>query len=198
VIAVFISGEGRNELGSWFGLEMYQSDEFPGVIKSLLGRVRADGWKIIGACAWKEIRKMQVGLRGKADERNVLGAVLKAKEKGCQVIAFVRDRNDSIQREVDVEKGIERAIGIFPEGPKVIGGVAIKRLESWMAALCGRNGSETIERPEDILREMGIGNLDTQGMVDIVNNARMDEVPCDAKSLHVWLDRARNILLMPG
>jgi hypothetical protein len=137
---------------------------------------------------------LKAGFHGKAEERNVLGVVLKAKEEGCQVVAFVRDRNDCIQRELDVENGIEKAKNVFLKGPRIIGGVAIKKLESWIVALSGRKKSETLERPEDYLRGIGIGIKDTQGMVNIVDYSRMDEIPDDAMSLKKWLDQAQFVL----
>jgi hypothetical protein len=56
-VLVFLGGEGRNELGSWAGDPVFQSDDEPGVIKALLLRTRPNGWKSLGDQVWKRIRK---------------------------------------------------------------------------------------------------------------------------------------------
>jgi hypothetical protein len=103
-LLVFLGGEGRNELGGWAGDPVHRKDDDPGVIEALLVRTRPDGWKILGAHVWKNIRKYtDYGrlpsdtrrlIRGSHEERAVLGLVLDAKERGAQVVAFVRDQDD--------------------------------------------------------------------------------------------------------
>lgn len=199
MIRIYIGGEGRNELGSWAAEEAYQSDEYPGAIQALLGRVRRDGWRIEGGMMWKNIRKLKVNTPGRAEVRNILGLVLKAKENGCLAVAFIRDQDGSNekmnkQRERDVEEGIRQAIESNQNGPAVIGGVAVKKLESWIAALRGVGDSENMRRPEEFLSTIGIGKKDTAGMVRVIESAEMEEIPRDARSLRMWLNRAREAL----
>ena len=188
MIGIFLAGEGRNELGSWSGDEGYQSDAEPGVVKALLEKIRGDGWQIVGAIQWKNIHKLRSGFHGKAEERNVLGAVLKAQEKGAHVAAFVRDRDGYEQRQRDIDAGILGAQSILPH---VIGGMAVEKLESWIVAILGGSASETMRRPEDYLAERGIGEKNTAGMVSAVASADMGRIPEDAASLRLWLLRAR-------
>jgi hypothetical protein len=93
---------------------------------------------------------------------------------------------------------IERAIGELNETtsarPRIIGGIAIEKLESWVAAIAGIQGSEELRRPEEKLGELGVGEKDTAAMVQFVEGTGLGKVPADARSLRRWLDRARHAL----
>jgi hypothetical protein len=133
-VLVFLGGEGRNELGGWAGDPVHRKDEELGVIEALLARTRPDGWQILGAHVWKNIRKYAAYgrypadvrrlIHGSHEERAVLGLVLDAKERGAQVVAFVRDQDDDPDRSEIIAKAIERAHAHFSD-IKVVGDTAV-------------------------------------------------------------------------
>jgi hypothetical protein len=201
VLLVFLGGEGRNELGSWAGDPAYQSDDEPGVIKALLLRTRPDGWKILGAQGWKHIRKYtdhgrlpedtQSFIRGSHEERAVLGLVLDAKERGAQVVAFVRDQDDDPNRSAIIANAIDRARAQFPN-IQVVGGTAVPVLEAWILALMGETGSEALgkAKAERLLADRNVTT--TEKMVSEVLASR--PVPEDATHLCSWLAQAKEAL----
>ncbi len=197
---IIIAGEGPNELGSWAQHPSYRESPFPGVLEMLLERVRGDGWQVVDGILWKQIRKYRTGGHGSAEIRNVLGLVLQAKERGCDVVAFLRDRdgtnaNPNIERAEAVEDGIRRARDELDKPPELVGGVVVKKLESWLVALLGTGGSETMRRPEEVLEKKDISLKSTLEYVAVVRNADMNSLPEDAASLRLWLERARAVLV---
>lgn len=200
-VLVFLGGEGRNELGSWAGDPAYQSDEDPGVIKALLQRTRSDGWKILGAREWKGFRKYADHGRFPSDtrrlirvsheERAVLGLVLDAKERGAQVVAFVRDQDDNPDRAEIIAQAIERARTHFSD-IRVVGDTAVPVLEAWILALMGEAGTEALGKvkAQKLLADRGITT--TVKMVSEVLPVRA--VPEDATHLRSWLAQAKTAL----
>jgi hypothetical protein len=201
VINVFLAGEGPNELGAFGKEESFQPAtekerrESPGVLEALLRHVQADGWKVTGGVRWKDIRKLQVGAGKRGEEASVGRAHFHAQKRGCQVLAFVRDRDKSkyAHRVDEIETAIVALDGAG-EGPAIIGGVAIEKLESWLVAITGKAGSEEMTRPEETLSTLGIAGKDTEAMVNVVLNADLSRIPDDAMSLRRWLTRARAVL----
>ena len=197
-VLVFLGGEGRNELGSWAGYPAYQSDDEPGVIKALLLRTRPDGWRILGAHVWMNIRKYTDHgrlpadprrlIRGSHEERAVLGLVLDAKERGAQVVAFVRDQDDDPDRTGIIAKAIERARAHF-SSIQVVGNTAIPALEAWILATMGETGTESLGKTkvQKLLADRGVTT--TAKMVGEVLANR--PVPEDATHLHSWLSQAK-------
>jgi len=195
-VRVFLAGEGTNELGSRIGHPSYQSDERPGVLYALLTRVQSTGWEVAGARDWKSIRKFRARGAVHADTRNVLGAVLDAKEAGCEVLAFSRDQDRDPDRKAAIEEGIRRVPEEFEDAPDVIGGVAIPTLEGWILALLGRSATEALtpQKAARALADAGIDLKDTLAMVAVVQEADIDRLPDDAASLTAWLAQARAVL----
>jgi hypothetical protein len=200
-ILVFLGGEGRNELGSWAGDPAYQSDDDPRVIKALLLRTRPDGWKILGAHVWRNIRKYTDHgrlpgdprrlIRGSHEERSVLGLVLDAKERGAQIVAFVRDQDDDPSRSAFIASAIEKARTHF-SGIRVVGDTAVPVLEAWILALMGGNGSESLgkAKAQSLLADRGITTT-----AKMVNEVVADRpVPEDATHLRSWLAQAKAAL----
>jgi hypothetical protein len=74
--------------------------------------------------------------------------------------------------------------------------VAIPTLEGWILALLGENGTEDLgpKRVEAVLVEKGVARKNGLAMVQVVANADLDKMPRDARSLSVWLARARQVL----
>jgi hypothetical protein len=200
-LLVFLGGEGRNELGSWAGDPAHQSDDEPGVIKALLLRTRPDGWKILGAQVWKSIRKytphgsfpadLRRNIRSSHETQAVLGLVLDAKERGAQVVAFVRDQDDDPDRATIIAKAIDRARSHFSD-IRVVGDTAVPVLEAWILALMGETGSEALgkAKAQRLLAARGVAS--TEKMVNEVLANR--PVPEDATHLHSWLAQANTAL----
>lgn len=198
MIRVFLAGEGRNELGDWVDPIPYRAERpRDGVVPALLRKIRGDGWMIIDAMPWRAIRKFQSRPPISAETKTVLGLALAASEAKCDVLVFCRDRdgshsNANLERERDIDDGIRRVAETFENPPRIAGGVAVKRLESWLCALTGELHSEDDWRPEDHLKACEVD--DTEAMVRLVEAADLDEIPEDARSLRVWLERARDAL----
>jgi len=190
MIHVVLAGEGRNELGGWSDEPQFRAaDPSPGVIEALLRRVQSDRWKVIDAVPWRSLRKLRVGKYGEAERRNILGLLLRARERGAHVVAFVRDRDCSEQRQQDVEQ----AIAEQPSGMRVVGGMAIEKLESWLRSLGGERGAEALKHPEVGLPE-SIDPKNTTSYVSVVTAADLEQIPDDATSLKSWIGRARAAL----
>jgi len=197
-VKIFLVGEGKNELGSRVGDPSYQSDESPGVLHALLMRIEPAGWEVGGARDWKNIRKFKfkAGRAAHADTHNVLGAALDAKEAGCDVLAFMRDRDKDHGRKEAVDEGIRRVPATLSSAPEVIGGVAVPKLEAWILALLQHRKTELLSptRAEEVLAEKGIAAKDGLAMVRVVEQADLKQIPKDATSLNEWVARAESVL----
>jgi len=153
--------------------------------------VQPTGWEVGGARAWRSIRKFRVGKAAHEDTRNVQAAALDACEAGCDVLAFMRDRDRDFARQQAIDDGIA-LVGV----PAVIGGVATPTLEGWILALLGVRRSEDLssKRAEDSLADNGVPRKDGAAMVRVVEEADLAAIPEDAASLRAWLGRARDVL----
>lgn len=194
MIRVVLAGEGKNELGRFAVEVAFRGDTpAPGVLEALLRKVRPDGWRVVDAIPWKKTPKLQVGIGGKGERLNVERAYHHAKKRGCDVLVFTRDRDKAkfTHRHDDIEQAIA---GLDGTGPAIVGGVAIEKLESWLAAIAGIEGSEALRRPEEKLAELGIEEKDTDAMVRFVEEKDLARIPDDARSLRRWLDRASRAL----
>lgn len=187
---VFLAGEGRAELGEWANHPNYrQTPPQGGLIEALLGRVRNGGWTVTDAVCWKDIRKYQIGAPCPAEVRNVMGAALRAREAGCDVLAFTRDRDGDHQREKDIASGIDRAEQEVEGCPAIIGGVAIEAIESWVASAAGNPRAEQASHPKELLADSSLESK--RAILDGMDLAR---IPRSATSMHRWLDRAAEVL----
>lgn len=195
-IRVFLSGEGNNELGSYAGHPAYWRESSRGVLHALLKKIEQDGWVIGGARVWSSIRKYRA--RPSADHEdthNVFGLALDAIEEKCEVVAFSRDVDKDPRRADAVRIGIELVPVTFPKNaPEVIGGMANPKLEGWILALFGHQGSEHDRHVEETLVAKGVAKKDGAAMVNVVIDADLARIPADAASLLQWLDRARAVL----
>lgn len=201
MIRVIVAGEGKNELGGFAVARAFRGDDpAPGVVEALLRQIRPEGWKVVDVILWKDIPKLQVGIGKRGEEHNVHRAVHHARKRGCEILAFTRDRDKAkfAHREADIEQALEALKRDAGAGPRVIGGIAIEKLESWLAAVAGKHGSEALRRPEEILADLGIEEKDTAAMVRLVEETGLGAIPSDAHSLLRWLDRAREALEAPS
>lgn len=199
MIRVILAGEGKNDLGSFAGKVAFHDDTEPGVIETLLRQIRPEGWKVVDAIVWSKIPKLQVGIGKKGEEYNVYRAFHHAKKRGCEIFAFTRDRDKPkfADRDADIERALD-TLKNTADGPAVVGGVAIEKLESWLAAIAGTHGFEALRRPEAILSSHGIDEKDTRAMVRFVEQTGLGNIPADARSLRRWLERARAALTSAG
>ena len=204
MIKVFLAGEGPNELGDFGNEESFQPTgdkerrNRPGVLEALLRRVQPEGWEVTGGIRWVNLRKLKVGAGKRGEEESVHRAHFHAKKRGCQVLAFARDQDKPrYAHRVDEIEAAMAALESAGDGPAIIGGVAIEKLESWLVAVASIRGSEAMTRPEEALSTLGIDEKDTDAMVRHVEERGIDGVSADAASLRRWLDRARTILAAP-
>jgi hypothetical protein len=198
---VFIAGEGANELGGWFKESPWRkpaahSPVEIGVLEALLRHIQREGWEIVDAVPWKNIRKFRADGHEHADKKNVEALILRAKEKGCDVVIFTRDRDKEVAREKAIQEGIRWAEKEIQDAPRVAGGVAIEETESWILALAGRARSQQMgeEQRKRALAELGVGEKSTTDMVRIIEKEGLGRIPRDAESLQTWLERVRKVL----
>jgi hypothetical protein len=192
---VFLGGEGRNELGSWDGHPAYQKSGEPGIVEALLLRVQPQGWTVAGAMKWSTIRKFRVGEHGRAEERNVKALCLHAKERGCDVVAFVRDADGDSDRVQMILETIRNEEAIHA-GLGIAGGVAVNVMEAWVLAMQGHAKSEDLGRTaaQTKLESQGVPSKDTVAMVRVVENFDLANLPEDAESLRKWMQKASDAL----
>ena len=197
-VKVWLGGEGPNELGD----RDYPGGERPGVVEALLRRMRERGWVVDGATRWRDIRKYRVGagISGHADGRNVLGLVFTAYEAGCEVVAFVRDRDADKEREEAIIAAIQQAV-TFGWKIAIVGRVARPCLEGWIAALLGQRDTDEMsrERADRALESADIDAKATAAYVRIVEEAVLGAspgfgLPVGTESLRAWLDTANRLL----
>ena len=193
---VFLAGEGANELGSWAKKPPYQDDSESGVLKALLQKIKNDGWQVSGAIRWKNIIKFQAGHHMGHEERNVLGACLRAIEKNCSIIAFSRDADADESRQERIGKGIKAAYERFNTKIGIIGGCAVPCIEGWILAFLGMTQTEEFASSkacDSLKREVG-NEPNTKQMVQIIARTDMKNIAHDARALKEWLKTAQHIL----
>ncbi len=192
-LRVWLGGEGRNELGGRDGDPVYQNDQ-PGVIETLLRAVRPEGWHVAGATKWSRIRKLQPG-KATAEQKNVLGLALDARESQCQVLAFVRDADGDADRIRDVDEALKRAGEMFPS-LRIVGGTAVNVLEAWVLAAKGDTKTESLGKvaAQTRLQDEGFAPKDTLAMVGVAAKVTLEKLPTDAASLRAWLLQAAKAL----
>jgi hypothetical protein len=190
---IFVAGEGPDEIGDWAKDPAYvPAAPSGGVVESLLRKIRRDGWTVVAGCPWRRNRKFKFarGLHG--DEvRNVLGAIDQAAEAGCAAIAFVRDRDEEVEREHAIEAAIERA-NVLNLIAGIVGGVAIETTDAWILALLGMVKSEQVGNPKRRLQEDN-GVADGLRKADVAASADLAALPSDAHSLRRWLEEVMSI-----
>ncbi|MGC4067241.1 MAG: hypothetical protein QM784_21885 [Polyangiaceae bacterium] len=191
-LRVFYAGEGRTELGSRAYIKQ-QQPKIPetGVLEALVCAVAGTPCECVGAKVWKNLPALRPGQgEGAVEQRRVDQLVLLAGEQNADVLVFARDRDGDKAREKSIEQGITNA----PKSVRVVGGVAIETIEAWILALKGEHGSEELSNPKEHLKRRHDVD-DTQLKAEVVTNANLDRVPEDARSLRLWLERARQHLV---
>jgi hypothetical protein len=196
MMRVFLGGEGVDELGRFAHARAYAVDvsgkreveKGPGIIEALAERLKGQPLEFVGGLAWHRIRKGKA-MRGvtAAEARNVVGLALDAKDAGCDAVVFVRDQDCQSRRAADVEKGIVAARERCP-GLRIVGGMAVEEIEAWLLAMLGERHSEGHPHPKEVLRDRR-GIASRHDKTRVVEEARLDQLPDDAPSLHHWIHR---------
>lgn len=196
MIKVYLGGEGANELGTR-GQRPPGND--PGVIETLLRRVRPDGWRVEGAIVWKAIRKYQAGAAAHypthGETYNVLRLLLLAYEQDCEMVVFVRDVDgDDGRQDVAIQPLQSPAARRFAHERgyqlAAVGCMATPNLEGWILCLLGRNGTDDLS-PKRAQRDLEAAGVPAKSTHHFVEIARTRPLPANACSLDRWLSAAR-------
>jgi hypothetical protein len=85
---------------------------------------------------------------------------------------------------------------MYPNGPVVVGGMAVLRLESRVAAALGKRRSKELgdSKNDAFLRTRGITEKDTAALREAVLTADLNAPPQDAAALRDWLVEAKAAL----
>lgn len=192
----FLGGEGNNDIGSRWQRPM---GDQPGVVETLLRRLRPSGWHVAGARSWQSIRKYQAGAARQrarhADAHNVLGLVLHAYEDACEMLAFVRDGDDDVVREQEVARVLNEIVSYgFSDAYRyelaIVGGIAKPKLEGWILCMRGVRGTDAMTRAR-VDRELATTDVDPKSTTPYVEIAQACALPSGVGSLPEWLELAR-------
>ncbi|MEW5851370.1 MAG: hypothetical protein AB2A00_21455 [Myxococcota bacterium] len=185
---VLLAGEGPTELGGWANEPAYRTPENPGLLEVLARRIRPDGWEIGDAIIWKYIRKYRSGDHRTPEQRNLLGALLLAHEKGLSGVVFSRDRDGDVEREHQFNQALARAAGQFPS-LTLAGGMAVEEIEAWVLAMRGDKRAERHRDPKQELGKHGVVGL--EAMRQVAEKADLAQACAHSPSLASWLERAK-------
>ncbi len=191
MLKVFLGGEGNNELGTrWHR----PAGDQPGVIETLLRKVRPTGWHVTGAQDWKSIRKYRAGAArlhpNHEDAHNTLGLVLRAYENACEMLVFVRDSDGDQRREHAIQQAVASIPRNFVEDFRyelaIVGGIAKPNLEGWILCLLGVAGTDEMT-PTRVERELERTIIEPKSTCDYVVVTAACTLPTGDASLSRWL-----------
>ncbi len=198
MIRILIAGDGVNEIRPFTKgspLATKSVSDGRGVIDALLAKVRPGGWEVRQRLLWKDVRKYSPNAPGQGEERTVNALLLLARERGCNALIFLRDRDGSRRRERAIANAVRRAPKLVTRPPAIAAGVPIEMLEAWLLALRGEEHTESCENPVATLTEkFSVPPKKTTAMVQLVQNSSLCNVAADAKSLRRWLRRVAQAL----
>jgi hypothetical protein len=195
MLKVFLGGEGNNELGTRWYKPM---GNHPGVVETLLRRVRPDGWRVAGAIQWKAIRKYRAGAANRradhADVHNVRGLALHAYEEACEMLVFVRDVDGESLREQEIYRALAsiadlRFADMYGYELAIVGGTARPKLEGWILCLLGMARTDDMSKAR-VDQELARTHVQPKSNVDYLVVAETAVLPTGTGSLPEWLARA--------
>jgi hypothetical protein len=176
-LRVLVGGEGGNEIGN-------RGDD--GVIAALLAKVRPSGWQIAHFRRWSDMPKLDVGAAGRTDERTLRALHQVARDHRCHAAIVLRDRDRNTPRERllrKVAKQLNEASDV-----RLVLGIPIEMLESWLLTLHGHPNAETDPTPTATLNARSqIPPKSTPQLVNLVQHARLKTSACDSRSLRRFL-----------
>lgn len=195
MIRIFLAGEGPNELGGWAAHPGWREDPpSPGFITAILSQIRPEGWEIGGARLWKDIRKLKkhAGLSNEA--KNVRAIALDAREAECDLLVFVRDGDaDPARVCAEIQEGIDQE---RTSSARLVGAVAIPKLEGWILAIGGARETEDMTPGKAQTRcDAFIPPKDTPAMVAWIESHGLTRIPGDATGLRNWLELLHKALI---
>jgi hypothetical protein len=121
-VQVWLGGEGPNDLGD--SDQPAHCRQQPGALEALLRREVPGGWSVLGATRWSRLRKYvaggaigKEGRHGPRDARHVKDLLLQAREKGADVLAFLRDIDDHEDRAAIIKQSLAQSEQETPPGP---------------------------------------------------------------------------------
>ncbi len=141
---VLFIGEGRHDIGDPDTNPVQPrlaQGTIPTLARNLCPRIAPDSL----ALAWREIARFNPSARKRGIPAKIAAAVLIAVRRfGCEATVVVGDRDGQIDRQTEMETGVDRACQLFPQHPTVWG-LAIESVEAW-----------TLGVPETIAEELGV------------------------------------------
>jgi len=139
----------------------------------------------------KSIRKFTAGGHRKAEEKNVMGLALYAKERGYRALIFTRDRDGRVKREEAIEAGITKAAAEFDVA--IAGAVAVEAIEAWLLALLGDLKADQYNDPKTELDNRGYTTLDQKLELIDAHQGGLQRAEVSAFWLGMWSARVRAI-----
>jgi len=189
-VAVLIAGEGRNELGGWFDEAPYRVAPVEvGVLEMLLRSTARRPFEVRDGVVWKRVRKYRAGGHASAELRSVLALALMAREKGCAVLALLRDSDGDVGRRTEIEAGADGATRYAGATLRIAAGVPVRSLDAWILAMRGTHGTEAMSSAKQ-QATLGPAWKSTEHYVAVVESLpEKADLPPDAESLMQFLDR---------
>jgi hypothetical protein len=185
---IFVAGEGPHDIGRWAQELPWRSGE-RGFLEAVLAKVRPDGWEIVEGLQWKRIPKYRSGDHRRPEQRTVLGLIALARNRGCDLVAFLRDHDGDDARPAAIAEALaERAV----DDPDVIAGVPVRTVDAWVLAILGERATERLRDPKADLEARSVRTRSERAAV--VDARGFADVPDDARSLRTFLAEAERAL----
>lgn len=181
-MTIFLSGEGRAELGGLTGDPAYHEPTVPGLIVAWM---ELEGAPVtpLRATQWKDIRVYRAGGHRSAEQRRVLGLCLRAQEATARALVFLRDGDGDHERERQIAEALDEARARWPE-LTIVPGVPQRSVEAWVLAYAGRTRASELSDPRAELRTLATTVAE---MVELVRRHATTPTAADARTLQAWL-----------
>lgn len=136
--------------------------------------------------------KFRAGDHASPEQRNVLGLVLEAKERGYDAVVFLRDTDGDRDRAQQIGAALHLIPAKIADPPKVVGGLPTPSLEAWIVALKGVVGSESMSQTKLIaqLEALGVRPKHVESYVAVIEATDMARCAQDATSLRSFVSRS--------
>jgi hypothetical protein len=180
-VKIFVGGEGPGELGKWAEPveARAHSKRGDGVLVALVRRIHSD-CTVVGGIPWKSIRKLRPGGHRSAEERNLLGLEVLARESGSDCLVWSRDTDQDDERREQLRHAMRELT--HPS----VGCPVDPCLESWALALARKHNSPdtlTSTKAKALAKQHEIGSVDA--MERLAQTQPLEELR--SPSLNQWL-----------
>jgi hypothetical protein len=184
-VKIFVGGEGPGELGKWAEpVEARASSKRgDGVLVALVRRIHSE-CTVVDGILWKSIRKLQSGGHRSAEERNLLGLELAARESGAECLVWSRDTDQNDERRKQLKNAMRELT--HPS----VGCPVDPCLESWALALARKHSKPdllTSARVKELAKLHEINSA--EAMETLAQTESLEELP--SPSLKQWLKTCR-------